>query len=40
MGTIDMFWGHTHEDQVMIYYKNNASDPSVETAQSVGWVSP
>ncbi|TBU62077.1 Metallo-dependent phosphatase [Dichomitus squalens] len=35
-----MFWGHTHEDQVMIYYTNNATVISAETAGAVGWIGP
>ncbi len=33
-----VFFGHTHEDQFMIYYANNATSISADAAQSVGWV--
>lgn len=35
-----LFWGHTHEDQHMIYYANNGTKMSAETAQNVGWIGP
>ncbi|KAK8866189.1 hypothetical protein IAR55_001340 [Kwoniella newhampshirensis] len=35
-----LFWGHTHEDQNMIYYANNGTNISAETAQNVGWIAP
>ncbi|CCM04993.1 uncharacterized protein FIBRA_07191 [Fibroporia radiculosa] len=35
-----VFFGHTHEDQVMIYYNNNATNISVANAQTVGWIGP
>ncbi|KAI9062952.1 sphingomyelin phosphodiesterase [Trametes sanguinea] len=35
-----VFFGHTHEDQVMIYYANNATDISAQTAGAVGWIAP
>ncbi|WVQ68661.1 uncharacterized protein L199_006870 [Kwoniella botswanensis] len=35
-----IFWGHTHEDQNLIYYAHNATDISTETAQNVGWIGP
>ncbi|KAL7285228.1 hypothetical protein ACG7TL_000322 [Trametes sanguinea] len=35
-----VFFGHTHEDQVMIYYANNATDISAQTAGAVGWIVP
>lgn len=35
-----IFWGHTHQDQFMIYYANNATDLSAKTAQNVGWIGP
>jgi hypothetical protein len=34
------FWGHTHEDQVMIYYSNNATVQSANTALTTGWIGP
>jgi hypothetical protein len=35
-----MFWGHTHEDQVMIYYANNGTVRNSSTAQTSGWIGP
>ncbi|WVQ79165.1 hypothetical protein IAT38_001261 [Cryptococcus sp. DSM 104549] len=35
-----LFWGHTHEDQNMIYYGGNGTDISAGTAQNVGWIGP
>ncbi|OJT08975.1 hypothetical protein TRAPUB_109 [Trametes pubescens] len=35
-----IFFGHTHEDQVMIYYANNATAISAQTAGAVGWIGP
>ncbi|WVO24382.1 uncharacterized protein IAS62_005748 [Cryptococcus decagattii] len=35
-----LFWGHTHEDQHMIYYANNGTKMSAGTAQNVGWIGP
>ncbi|ODN78055.1 hypothetical protein L202_05136 [Cryptococcus amylolentus CBS 6039] len=35
-----LFWGHTHEDQNMIYYGGNGSDISAAKAQNVGWIGP
>ncbi|KAH9944018.1 sphingomyelin phosphodiesterase [Epithele typhae] len=35
-----VFWGHTHEDQLMIYYANNATVQSAESAQLAGWIGP
>jgi sphingomyelin phosphodiesterase len=35
---LDIFWGHTHEDQLSIFYANNASTISAETALNVAWV--
>ncbi|KAH9897978.1 sphingomyelin phosphodiesterase [Cubamyces lactineus] len=35
-----IFWGHSHEDQLMIYYANNATNISARTAQAVGWIGP
>jgi hypothetical protein len=34
------FWGHTHEDQFMIYYANNGTVQNSSTAQTVGWIGP
>lgn len=36
----NIFWGHTHEDQLSIFYANNATNISAETAQAVSWVGP
>ncbi|EMC96412.1 hypothetical protein BAUCODRAFT_33740 [Baudoinia panamericana UAMH 10762] len=36
----NIFFGHTHEDEVMIYYANNATNMSLGTALSTGWVGP
>ncbi|KAM7221685.1 Metallo-dependent phosphatase-like protein [Rhypophila decipiens] len=35
-----VFWGHTHEDQVLIYYTNNGTDQTQEKAINVGWAGP
>lgn len=35
-----VFFGHTHEDELMIYYANNATTQSAATAQTVGWIGP
>ncbi|PIL31549.1 hypothetical protein GSI_06251 [Ganoderma sinense ZZ0214-1] len=35
-----VFWGHTHEDQTIIYYANNATVISAETAGAVAWIGP
>lgn len=36
----NIFFGHTHEDQFMIYYANNASDISSGKALTTGWIGP
>ncbi|KAK3062701.1 hypothetical protein LTS18_003536 [Coniosporium uncinatum] len=36
----NVFFGHTHEDQVMIYYANNGTVQSAEKALSTGWIMP
>ncbi|KAF9245896.1 Metallo-dependent phosphatase-like protein [Melanogaster broomeanus] len=36
----NIFWGHTHEDQVSIYYTNNGTVMDVETAQTLSWTGP
>ncbi|KAG9308166.1 sphingomyelin phosphodiesterase [Chiua virens] len=36
----NIFFGHTHEDQLTIFYANNATNVSVETAQAVSWIMP
>ncbi|KAH7886007.1 Metallo-dependent phosphatase [Phlebopus sp. FC_14] len=36
----NIFWGHTHEDQVSVFYTNNGTVMNAETAQSVSWTGP
>jgi len=36
----NIFFGHTHEDEVMIYYANNGTNQSLSTALNTGWVGP
>ncbi|TAQ83384.1 hypothetical protein B7494_g8293 [Chlorociboria aeruginascens] len=36
----NVFWGHTHEDQVMIYYSDNGTVRSSDTALTSGWIGP
>ena len=36
----NIFFGHTHEDQFMIYYANNGTVRNSSTAQSIGWIGP
>ncbi|KAH4988245.1 hypothetical protein HBI76_093330 [Parastagonospora nodorum] len=36
----NVFFGHTHEDQVMIYYANNGTNPGVHSALTSGWIGP
>ncbi|KAK5676882.1 hypothetical protein LTS10_010646 [Elasticomyces elasticus] len=36
----NIFFGHTHEDQVMIYYANNGTNQSSDTALNSGWIGP
>ncbi|KAH0828939.1 sphingomyelin phosphodiesterase [Lanmaoa asiatica] len=36
----NIFFGHTHEDQLSIFYANNATNMSAETAQAVSWIMP
>ncbi|KII93956.1 hypothetical protein PLICRDRAFT_695030 [Plicaturopsis crispa FD-325 SS-3] len=36
----NLFWAHTHEDQVSVYYANNATNISAESAGAVGWIGP
>ncbi|KAK0465473.1 Metallo-dependent phosphatase-like protein [Desarmillaria tabescens] len=36
----NIFFGHTHEDQVSIFYANNATDASAETAGTIAWIGP
>ncbi|KAF5374831.1 hypothetical protein D9758_000568 [Tetrapyrgos nigripes] len=35
-----IFFGHTHEDQVSIFYTNNATDISAANAQTMAWMAP
>ncbi|KAF8921884.1 Metallo-dependent phosphatase-like protein [Mucidula mucida] len=36
----NIFFGHTHEDQVSIFYANNGTNMSAETAGTVAWIGP
>ncbi|KAH8112141.1 Metallo-dependent phosphatase-like protein [Phellopilus nigrolimitatus] len=36
----NIFWGHTHEDQLSIYYANNGTVMSAESALAVSWIGP
>ncbi|KAF8274298.1 sphingomyelin phosphodiesterase [Lactarius quietus] len=36
----NIFWGHTHQDQFMIFYANNATNISAETALATSWIGP
>lgn len=36
----NLFWGHTHEDQFMIYYANNGTEQTSANALAVGWIGP
>jgi hypothetical protein len=36
----NVFFGHTHEDQAFVYYSNNATNASAETAIASAWVGP
>jgi sphingomyelin phosphodiesterase len=36
----NIFWGHTHEDQFSIFYANNATNISAETALATSWIGP
>ncbi|KAF9011062.1 Metallo-dependent phosphatase-like protein [Cyathus striatus] len=36
----NIFFGHTHEDQMSIFYANNGTVMSAETAQSLAWIGP
>ncbi|EMD32798.1 hypothetical protein CERSUDRAFT_161311 [Gelatoporia subvermispora B] len=35
-----IFFGHTHEDQLEIFYANNGTVMNAETAQAVAWIAP
>ncbi|KAI9455924.1 Metallo-dependent phosphatase-like protein [Lactarius psammicola] len=36
----NIFWGHTHQDQFSIFYANNATNISAETALATSWIGP
>lgn len=36
----NIFFGHTHEDQFMIYYANNGTVRDASHAQTIGWIGP
>ncbi|KAB2575605.1 Sphingomyelin phosphodiesterase [Lasiodiplodia theobromae] len=36
----NVFFGHTHEDQVMIYYANNGTVRDAKNALTSGWIGP
>lgn len=36
----NIFFGHSHEDQFTLYYKNNGTDQRKENALVTGWVGP
>jgi hypothetical protein len=36
----NVFFGHTHEDQFMIYYANNGTLQNASTALTTGWIGP
>lgn len=36
----NIFFGHTHEDQIMIYYANNGTVQNAALAQTTGWMGP
>ncbi|KAJ8469581.1 hypothetical protein ONZ45_g16843 [Pleurotus djamor] len=36
----NVFFGHTHEDQMSIFYTNNGTVKSAETAQALAWMGP
>lgn len=36
----NVFFGHTHEDEQMIYYANNGTVQSRDTALTPGWIGP
>lgn len=36
----NIFYGHTHEDEFSIFYADNATIMSAETAQTVSWMAP
>jgi hypothetical protein len=38
--TANFFFGHTHEDQVMIFYANNGTNQCAHSALTSGWIGP
>lgn len=36
----NVFFGHTHEDELMIYYANNGTVRTLDTALTPGWIGP
>ncbi|KAJ5989039.1 hypothetical protein N7481_004249 [Penicillium waksmanii] len=36
----NIFFGHTHEDHFNIYYVNNGTDQTAETALNTAWIGP
>lgn len=36
----NIFFGHTHEDELMIYYANNGTQQTADQALTVGWIGP
>ncbi|KKA21995.1 Ser/Thr protein phosphatase family protein [Rasamsonia emersonii CBS 393.64] len=36
----NVFFGHTHEDQFMIYFANNGTVQNADTALTTGWIGP
>ena len=36
----NVFFGHTHEDHFIIYYANNGTKQSLDTALTTGWIGP
>jgi predicted phosphodiesterase len=36
----NIFWGHSHEDQITIFYANNATNINAGTARSTAWIGP
>ncbi|EJU01821.1 Ser/Thr protein phosphatase family protein [Dacryopinax primogenitus] len=36
----EIFFGHTHEDEFSIFYANNGTTMSAETAVATGWTAP
>lgn len=36
----NIFFGHTHEDQFMVYYANNGTVQNADNALTTGWIMP